>query len=142
MACDLTTNQEWTIDIILESDAQKRTLVFCILIDGDTITGKVDVMSLENEAVFLSDVTGHNRVLPNIPTEDPNRPVRAMTLFFNWGTTRVVLPGTVFPFGVPTRFAGLLTAFEDPQTSAPPTEGTLPSAPRGNDTGTSTGTQT
>lgn len=142
MACDLTTNQEWTLDVELDPPAVQgtRTIVFCILVDGDRINGKVDVIS-NDEAVFLSNVTGRNQVLTRLISPDPMRPVRLMTLNFTWGTTNVVLSGAVFPEGLLNRFEGRLSAFGSAEPGAQLTEDES-SAPRGNDTGTATGTQT
>ena len=108
MPCD----QNWTVDVVFNApaDTTPRTLVFCLNLNGDTISGDVDLFS-NGQSTDLSLVTGTTRVLTDVPTPDPTRPIRLMTLNFNWGTTRVVLSGTIFPVGAQNRFACDICAF-------------------------------
>jgi len=140
--------ENWTIDVVFNSpaDTTTRTLVFCINFNGDTISGDVDLL-VNGELRDLSLVTGTIRVLPNVLTPNPNRPVRLMSLNFTWGGTRVLLSGTTFPVGAQNRFDGDISAFSvlaagapSGATSSAPTEQIV--GPSDGDKGTGTGTQT
>ena len=143
MPCD-PPNQEWTINVLIDKqpEANTRRLVFCVSINGGTITGAVRIRTSDLEVVHLSDVTGHHRVLTEVKSEDPTRPAAMMTLNFNWGQRKVMLTGNTFPLGTLNKFDGRFVAFA----SIPQTEdvnaAALPESPGDGDTGTGTGTQT
>lgn len=150
MPCD-PPNQEWTIDTLLDQQpvANTRRLIFCLNIQGNNITGAVRIRTSDLEVVNLSEVTGHQRVLAEVTSQDPARPATLMTLKFTWGTRRVMLTGNTFPFGTVNRFEGRFVAFaslpEPEGASAEPASANamaLPEAPGDGDTGTGTGTQT
>ena len=143
MPCD-PPNEEWTIDALIDQQpvANTRRLIFCLSINGGSITGAVRIRTSDLEVVHLSDVTGNHRVLTEVTSEDPGRPATMMTLKFTWGPRKVMLTGNTFPVGPVNRFEGRFVAFA----SLPQPEGAnalaLPESPGDGDTGTGTGTQT
>ncbi len=141
MPCD-PPNQEWTIDTLIDSQpvANTRRLIFCLSINGGNITGAVRIKTSDSEVVNLSEVTGRQRVMTEVISQDPARPATMMTLTFNWGTRKVMLIGNTFPVGPLNNFDGRFLAFASDLQLAD--GGALPEPPAEGDTGTGTGTQT
>ncbi len=142
MPCDLPL-QEWTIDIQADgqSDSDKAVIVFCLNIENGIINGVVSDITSGEPVALSSSVTGISQALSEIGLEEPPR---VMTLYFTWGTSRVVLWGTTFRTGVTRRFLGRFSALETQATDGGPESDEL-LAPAGlgdSDTGTGTGTQT
>jgi hypothetical protein len=95
------TDSNWTIDMYKDVVPPVRldTLFFELKISNGTIMGKVFVRSAE-----ISNVDGRCQ-------GDAALNAAAMSLTFNWGTTRVLMTGVAHVDGVFTRFKGRFVAF-------------------------------
>ena len=126
---------EWTIDTKNDNSSQINQLVFCLTIQGGTITGAVSETTT-GVPRFLSYVSGTDQ-----PVDGLN--VTFRTHHFVWDTCRVVLSGIAFPAANPRRFIGRFAAYavSSLAPSEDPDSVTIMS-PGDGDTGTGNGTQT
>jgi len=134
MAC-VAPKQEWTIETINDNSSERNTLIFCLTIEGGTITGIVSERR-NGEMRFLSIVSGTDQPINTLN-------VSFRTLNFVWDTCRVILAGNAFLGSTPRRFSGRFAAFA--------IEGLAPAedfdtvtiqSPGDGDTGTGNGQQT
>lgn len=125
MTCE---NDEWTIELVRDNPSTpswESTLVFCIEIDGNAITGDV----YEGvEPTLISSVTGTYAALTGVSGG-------LISLDFTWSGIDVCVAGVTYDDN-PTKLTGRYWAYgssslleEDP-------------APADGDTGTATGQQT
>jgi hypothetical protein len=150
MACN-HPKEEWTISTETDNAGAKGLLVFCVSLDGTSLTGEVTELPVDGNGnvtgapVYLcGDVKGSDEPLPGAAN------LSLMTFNFLWRNTRVMLAGVRFRGATPNTFKGRFSAFssmEFARAAAASADGVSlaaapPLAPGDGDTGTGTGTQT